>query len=59
MKKGKPSRDTRLRSASRGYVNFSSSGIKVDLARYLRSDAGKALLESVDRASKEFVKKAS
>lgn len=36
------------------YVTFTSTGIKVDLARFLKTEAGKELLRKVELASKRF-----
>jgi tRNA U34 2-thiouridine synthase MnmA/TrmU len=36
------------------YVEFTSGGIKVDVARYLKSDHGKEALRKIEKASKRF-----
>lgn len=41
---------------STNYVTFTSTGIKVDLVRFLKTDAGKELLNKVERSSKRFEK---
>lgn len=41
----------------KGYVTFTSSGIHVDLERFLRTESGKKLIRDVAKASERFVKK--
>lgn len=43
-----------MRSYSGRYVHFTDGGICVDIARYLRSEAGRIALDRIERSSERF-----